>query len=65
MGIAQPSNAGCRRTNWTRTAAELPRGLGSDVALVVGSRILNDPEGIPTALRAFHCTMRELGPSSA
>ncbi|CUS36748.1 hypothetical protein COMA1_30222 [Candidatus Nitrospira nitrosa] len=36
----------------------------SDVAFVVGSRILNDPDGIPTALRAFHRTMRELGPSS-
>ena len=43
---------------------ELRRGLVSDVAFVVESRILNDPEGIPTALRAFHRTMRELGPSS-
>lgn len=43
---------------------ELRRVLGSDVAFVVGSRIQKDPEGIPAALRAFHRTMRELGPSS-
>jgi ribulose-bisphosphate carboxylase large chain len=43
---------------------ELRRVLGSDVAVVVGSRIQKDPEGIPAALRAFHRTMRECGASS-
>lgn len=33
--------------------------LGHDLAYIVGSRVQQDPDGIPAALRAFHRTMRE------
>ena len=39
--------------------SELKTVLGSDVACIVGSRIQQDSEGVPAALRAFHRAMRE------
>ena len=50
-----------RRPTAEEQLPELQGVLGSDVAVVVGSRIQKDPEGIPAGFRAFHRTMRERG----